>query len=847
MENKLKNKKNKITDINNYEMILEEQENSKDKQSSIIKNNENHNQNNLIKDNENNVNLEDFSTKINKPIELKEFDVLPHFKENIINYNKNCNGPITESSYYCFTCKHSVCEECGVFEHKEHLLIQRDNCINYDITFFNEISKVIDNSFLIGNKKDVIKKSIISTVNNLKEQLDNLKNKKLKETDYIFEEIKKSLKMLKNNFIEAKLDIENYYNKNKVFFNISTLHSNEKDKEKEKEEDKINKNDNNNNYSYDDDKIIKNKDLENTIFLMNFELMNLCDNKNLQVLDSINEMKYKINYLITNIQQKTNNISNELNNYFNLNSCLINFDDFYLDVKIRTKKYNEFIAKFKSMLNEIIKKNGNLDKLKDLVEIFDSKNKKGKDILFNQDYFINYKKNIISKKRNNSENKSKSPKKNTYDPKKLFKRPKNFMNSPKLLIKERQNESLQQPNIRCLTYNNNILKNKKGNNKLKGKQTSYITNYKSINMNSKNRIYTQESFIKENKLRQSTNSFHKTYSHLIDKCEDISLNQRIIQRFFAYSIYDLVSKYFSISNNNNNENNINNMNNIGNNPWKRTVSFLTNYTERYNKLKEIAKPIIGTNQIQYFDSITNQITKIYINLSKVEHGYGVFPFGCRHIFIDNILYITGGADHCGTPINIVLSYDLFQNILLRLPNLNDDHAYHSIEYLENFDSIIIIGGENNSSCEIMDLDTKNWIRLPYLNYPRANANIYYNSINYDLYVLFGMEGDITEKNKNSDIIEVLKINDILNGWNKIDYYRNAGLNIKTNYCITLPFTRDKLLIYGCSSARAIEKKLFAFFNMSRNECIKVDKETLELIKLEEKKIKIFDNELSKID
>ena len=28
------------------------------------------------------------------------------------------------------------------------------------------------------------------------------------------------------------------------------------------------------------------------------------------------------------------------------------------------------------------------------------------------------------------------------------------MNSPKLLIKERQNESLQQPNIRCLTYNN---------------------------------------------------------------------------------------------------------------------------------------------------------------------------------------------------------------------------------------------------------------------------------------------------------------------------------------------------------------------------------------------------------
>ena len=74
----------------------------------------------------------------------------------------------------------------------------------------------------------------------------------------------------------------------------------------------------------------------------------------------------------------------------------------------------------------------------------------------------------------------------------------------------------------------------------------------------------------------------------MEKCDDICLNQRIIQRFFAYSIYDLFSKYFKISNNNNNNNQYNignNMGNIENNPWKKTVSFLTNYTERYNKLK----------------------------------------------------------------------------------------------------------------------------------------------------------------------------------------------------------------------------------------------------------------------
>ena len=62
----------------------------------------------------------------------------------------------------------------------------------------------------------------------------------------------------------------------------------------------------------------------------------------------------------------------------------------------------------------------------------------------------------------------------------------------------------------------------------------------------------------------------------------------------------------------------------------------------------------------------------------------------------------------------------------------------------------------------------------------------------------------------------------------------------------MPFTRDKLLIYGCYDVRSIEKKLFALFNMNTNECIKIDKEVLELIKLEEKKIELFDLELSEI-
>ena len=43
---------------------------------------------------------------------------------------------------------------------------------------------------------------------------------------------------------------------------------------------------------------------------------------------------------------------------------------------------------FKETISDIHKRIGTFDKLKDLMSFFDSKNKKGKDVLFNQQYFI---------------------------------------------------------------------------------------------------------------------------------------------------------------------------------------------------------------------------------------------------------------------------------------------------------------------------------------------------------------------------------------------------------------------------------------------------------------------------
>ena len=191
-------------------------------------------------------------------------------------------------------------------------------------------------------------------------------------------------------------------------------------------------------------------------------------------------------------------------------------------------------------------------------------------------------------------------------------------------------------------------------------------------------------------------------------------------------------------------------------------------------------------------------------------------------------------------------FDIINGQLEKIGNLNDNHAYHSIEYLDNFDSLIVIGGENSNSCEIMDLDSKRWNRLPALNHPRANANIYYNNVTSDLFVLFGMEGKMDQNIKNTDVIEVLELNDIVSGWMMVDYYKSIGLDLKISYCLTLPFTRDKLLIYGGSTARSLERRIFALFDMIKNEVIKVDPKTMDLIKLEENKIRSFDKALERI-
>ena len=795
-------------------------------------------------------NKEFIDKKIIKPKDLQNFDTPSHLQKNIASYYMNCKDNITQKSYYCITCQQSICEICGIDKHAEHVLIQRDNCLFFDPNFFREISKIIEISLKIDIKKQEIKNSIEKNISSIKSYLDEIKIAKYKEIDEYFENINKNVILLKNRFDETKNKIENYYNRYNKFFNIKYINE------------KINIVD----YS------INNLDIENTIFLINFDLMNLCDNKNLQVLENLNEITNKINSLNKMISLNKDELIKKINSIFELGLKKVQFENFYEEVIIRLEKFSEFINQFKDTVADIFQKTANFDRIKELLDLFDSKNKKNKDIIFQQKFFMDNKteNDNMTKEMPISSNITKNFKNNDFISNSNEKRNITYRNSLKVKI----------------NYSNKNSDNKKSKSFRKIKIEKNLNSSSKKHVNNKFHIFNN--YFSENPLNNSQNEKISNKVLLSSKftSEDVTLNNRILQRFFSYSIYEFYIQNFKSDinkidnikidepspkqnleeennlkikdyNSSNKKHNITNfiikeeINNVqelkDKNKYNlKSLSYLSNYQNRLNALKEIAKPIVGTNQIYIFDQTSKKIIKKAMPLNKDKHGYSLFPDGCRHMLINNTLFITGGNNKCGY---IILSYDILSHKITRLSNFISEHSFHTLEYIENFDCIICIGGENSSNCEIMDISQKKWKKLPQLNYQRANCNVYYNNLTEQIFVLFGMKGNLWEKNnKNIDKIEMLELNNIEKGWKIIDYYKSCGIDLKFNFCKIIPFTKDKLIIFGGNNMRGSESQNFyVIFDMNKYEIFQVDKQTLEMVKIEEKKMRLADLALAKIN
>ena len=325
------------------------------------------------------------------------------------------------------------------------------------------------------------------------------------------------------------------------------------------------------------------------------------------------------------------------------------------------------------------------------------------------------------------------------------------------------------------------------------------------------------------KINKLKNIGDKNNNQIYKKLEDIKLDNPLLQDFFSYETFNTVHDFFKYK--------------------KKKNTNGINSEDNLDKEIFIAKPIPGSPEIELYDKKSSTLIKKMIKFEKNKHKFMNFLHGCRSVLIKDMLYILGGVDQDKNSTKMAYVYYIKTNELKLMREMLCPHAYHSIDFLDYYKSIIVIGGENSKCCELYDLNIGLWRRLPDLNIPRALCNLYLDKINHALYTIFGVVGNITKKNNFIDVIEVLELKRLSIGWNKIEYENKAEMDFKSGYNKILPLNREMILIYGATNMRDFVKKA-AVYLIFKNQIVKIDNGIFKEIKENSKTNKKLEQILS---
>ena len=295
--------------------------------------------------------------------------------------------------------------------------------------------------------------------------------------------------------------------------------------------------------------------------------------------------------------------------------------------------------------------------------------------------------------------------------------------------------------------------------------------------------------------------------------DEIKLNKDILQEYFAYESLNFAKKNF-----------------------RKKKDNIDELNEEFDAEVDIAKPIPGTNEMQCYDRKSRGIIKKVVKFDKKVHKYTYFLNGLRTLLIKDRLYLIGGVDKENQVTKMAYVYYIKTNELKALPEMLKPHAYHSVDFLDYYKSIVVVGGENIGSCELYDMNTGEWRDLPEMKVPRAHCGIYLDKMNHAIYSFFGVVGSITDKNNYTDVLECLELRKMALGWYKIDYNNKAEMNFKSGINKILPLTPEMVLIYGATNMRDFAKKS-AVYLIPKQEMIKIDNRIFNEIREASKKSK----------
>ena len=299
---------------------------------------------------------------------------------------------------------------------------------------------------------------------------------------------------------------------------------------------------------------------------------------------------------------------------------------------------------------------------------------------------------------------------------------------------------------------------------------------------------------------------------------DITLDNQVLNKYFAHVLTDIYDQYFRIP----------------------TIELQSSHADLKLKAAEeddtnIAKVIEGTDRIMLYDKKACKLTKKKVNLQKNPHGYTKFPLGCRSVLVGDKLYITGGKDEYKEYPNSLI-YDRKTEGIKRIMDMQNPRSYHTMVFNNVFETMMVIGGENNNTVEIFDPLSNRWQLLPELNIPRAIPLFYFDEGRGNMYVLFGVEGNYLSS-KYTDSIEVLDLTEIKEGWMKINYNNKACMDFKCHLNI-YPLNDYLLLIYGAFESR-LSKRNACVYHLIKADMNIIDKNLMEDLRNEAKNNKLL--------
>jgi len=816
--------------------------------------------------------------KLKASLMEKQFELLPHLKNNIKTYSSVCEFHESIFTDYCLFCKQPICEVCVQSIHASHPVVNKASyplSINYYERLFGEFErevKTIEETIQPGQLLKTFKKNIEIEMNDLIDKLNDVKIKRLREIDSMFISSGYDCKQLRTAIKLTKDSINKYMNKYKNFLDLNSV-----------------------------------KDSDSFIFLQSYEIANDCSTKIASYIKLLNQVKStysnissgadnkftEISKLIDKIllEQKkkdiqkanskiwqalddngttkesisiqneeadtpkanSNNVSRKLMDFYQK----INEDNFY-NIREKIEAFDQFQDSFRNLVFDSVKRNQSLSEINKIVKTFEQKIAK-KVNLGGGTRKINLNKSTLKSKSQlcspekpsrNSISQQHSPSKNPNSflndslANKGIPQAKNSskVNTRNLSVREEKEgetdkdiDSDEQIDV-SMNYNKMMQGQKVDVKKVIErvfKPKPKVKNMRVIsraNMEMKRTANKDDDKYLVNTELQKVIQENEKMVKMISNKEKVTLLIPIIRKYYSFNFLDFVRNTYSKVVHTSSKNNEKSMQELfdshalENDPYKNCT----------------VKVIEGTDEIQIYSKQTKKIQKIKIDFDIKKFGTKVFYKGCKAFHTQGKVYISGGKDFNGDK-QLFMVYNIPENRLSRLHDMKYPRSFHSFVYQESMRALLAIGGENNNSCELYDFYLNMWNDFPELNCPRANIEMVFNQQATLAYSLFGVTGDMV-KRQISDVIEVIDMIDLNKGWYKVEYINKTGIDVKANSLTIEKLPHEKLLLFGGMEQRN-PQPLYLLFDMKTFEMTKIDLRQAEIMKKQEEKnenVKIVD-------